>query len=58
MGLILHKETVRKLLVVLLACCKIKKTEVTLDDDNERPVRDFVLIIDESTRRNPTICEV
>ena len=58
MGLILHKETVRKLIVVLLACCKIKKTEVTVDDDNERPVRHFVLIIDESTRRNPTICEV
>ena len=59
MGLILHKATVHKL-ITRICRVKLKNKKVKADDNNqdERSVQEFEMIVDESMRRNATICDV
>ena len=59
MGLILHKTTVHKL-ITRICKVKLKNKKVRADDNNhdERSVQEFENIVDESMRRNATICDV
>ena len=55
MGLIIHNATVNKL---ILSHCKIRSHKVTQGDNNERPIKNVGLIIDDATRRNAMICNM
>ena len=59
MGFILHKATVHKL-ITRICNIKLKNKKVKADDNNqdERSVQEFEMIVDESMRRNATICDV
>ena len=57
MGFITHKEVMRRLFVRI---CRPKNTEHVMkeENDNERPIKEFDMIIDESMRTNATMCDV
>ena len=56
MGSIMHKEVIRLLFMI----CKPKNTEhaVKEENDNEGPMQKFDIIVDESMRKNATICDM
>ena len=56
MGSIMHKEVIRSLFMI----CKPKNTELAVkeENNNEGPMQEFDMIVDESTRTNTTICDV
>ena len=57
MGFITQKEVMRRLFVRI---CRPKNTEHIMkeENDNERPIKEFDMIIDESMRTNATMCDV
>ena len=52
LGLIIHNKIVRKLII------KTRKAKNTVEDNNERSVKEFGMTIDESMRTNATVCDL
>ena len=55
-ALITHKEFIRKLIVTH---CRVDNSDAaTTDDNNELPMKEFDITIDESMRTNATVCDM
>ena len=58
MGFIVHKGRVKKF-IITNCTCNAKRSEVAVNDSNQISVRGIdVIIVDESMRRNATVCDV
>ena len=55
--LIVHKETIKTITTKIAACFKTEPVSTT-NDNNEVPMGDIGIIIDDNMRKNATICEM